>query len=107
MTDQSAPPEPDVAPEELLHGCPVETRQGQTVVFATTDTYAPLMDALVDEGFEMCVDLTAADYLTHPGRTLPAATVAERFELVVNLIDLRQARRARVRVQVPEADPVV
>ena len=32
---------------------------------------------------------------------------AERFEVVVNLIDLRQARRLRVRVQVPGDDPSV
>jgi NADH-quinone oxidoreductase subunit C len=107
MTDQSAPPEPDVAPEELLHGCPFETRLGQAVVFATTETYPALMDALVDEGYEMCVDLTATDYLTHPGRRLPAGMTAERFELVVNLLDLRQARRLRIRVQVPEDEPVL
>ncbi len=107
MTDQSAPPEPDVAPEELLHGCPVDTRQGQTIVFATIDAYAALMDALVDDGYEVCVDLTAVDYLDHPGRSLPAGITAERFEVVVNLLDLRQARRLRVRVQVPADDPVV
>jgi NADH-quinone oxidoreductase subunit C len=107
VTDQSAPPEPEVAPEELLHGCPVDTRQRQTIVVATVDTYAALMDALVDDGYEMCVDLTAVDYLDHPGRSLPAGMAAERFEVVVNLLDLRQARRLRVRVQVPADDPVV
>jgi NADH-quinone oxidoreductase subunit C len=107
VTDESAPPQPDVAPEELLHGCPVDTRQGQAIVFATTETYGPLMDALVDEGYEMCVDLTGVDYLGHPGRALPPGMAAERFEVVVNLLDLRQARRLRVRVQVPENEPVV
>ncbi|HKA04777.1 MAG TPA: NADH-quinone oxidoreductase subunit C [Acidimicrobiales bacterium] len=107
MTDESAPPQPDVAPEKLLHGCPVANRQGQDIVFATVDSYAPLMDALVDEGFEVCIDVTAVDYLGHPGRSLPAGITAERFELVVNLLDLRQPRRLRVRVQVPEADAVV
>jgi NADH-quinone oxidoreductase subunit C len=31
---------------------------------------------------------------------------AERFEVVVNLLSLSQARRVRVRLQVPEADAV-
>jgi NADH-quinone oxidoreductase subunit C len=107
VTEESAPPEPDVAPEELLHGCPVDTRQGQAIAFATVDNYAPLMDALVDEGYEVCVDVTAADYLGHPGRSLPAGITAERFEVVVNLLDLRHARRLRVRVQVPGDAAVV
>jgi len=106
VTEQS-PPEPDASPRELVHGCPVDVRLGQSIIFATTDTYAPLMDALVDDGYEMCVDLTAADYLGHPGRSLPDGMTPERFEVVANLLDLRQAQRVRVRVQVPEADPVV
>ncbi|MFM9121940.1 MAG: NADH-quinone oxidoreductase subunit C, partial [Actinomycetota bacterium] len=64
--------------------------------------------ALRDEGFEMCVDLTAVDYLTHPGRALPAevvdSIVLERFEVVVNLLSLSQRRRVRLRVQVSESD---
>ena len=31
----------------------------------------------------------------------------ERFEVVVNLLDIRQRRRVRVRVQVPEGDAVL
>ena len=33
--------------------------------------------------------------------------MAERFEVVVNLLDLRARRRLRIRVQVPESDPVL
>ena len=55
----------------------------------------------------MCVDLCAVDYLTHPGRRLPDGVGAERFEVVVNLLSLSRQQRARVRVQVPEADPTV
>jgi NADH-quinone oxidoreductase subunit C len=111
MSDPSAPPEPDVTEQEpeaeLLHGCPVRTTLGQQIVFATPETYPDLMDKLVDDGYEMCIDLCGVDYLTHPGRTLPDGVAAERFEVVVNLLDLRQARRLRVRVQVPEGDLVV
>jgi len=106
VTEQS-PPEPEVAPPELVHGCPLDVRQGQSIVFATTERYEPLMAALVDDGYEMCADLTAVDYLDHPGRSLPDGVAPERFEVVVNLLDLRRARRVRIRVQVPEGDPVV
>jgi len=58
-------------------------------------------------GFELCADLCAVDYLSHPGRALPDGVAAERFEVVVNLVSLSQKRRARIRVQVPEADPSV
>jgi NADH-quinone oxidoreductase subunit C len=60
-----------------------------------------------DGGFEMCADVCAVDYLTHPGRALPDGVAPERFEVVVNLLSLSQKRRVRVRVQVPEGDPVV
>jgi NADH-quinone oxidoreductase subunit C len=62
------------------------------------------MRALVDEGYHMCADLTAVDFLTHPGRPLPAGITPERFEVVVNLLDPAAARRLRVRVQVPADD---
>jgi len=55
----------------------------------------------------VCVDLCGVDYLTHPGRHLPEGLDPERFEVVVNLLDLGAARRLRVRVQVPESEPVV
>jgi NADH-quinone oxidoreductase subunit C len=60
-----------------------------------------------DGGFEMCADLCAVDYLTHPARRLPEGVHPERFEVVVNLLSLSQARRVRVRVQVPEGDATV
>jgi NADH-quinone oxidoreductase subunit C len=112
VTDQTPPDEPAVddgtAPgPELVFGCPVEDRLGQQVVFASPEQYLALMKNLVDDGYEVCTDLCAVDYLTHPGRTLPAGVEPERFEVVVNLIDLGRPRRLRVRVQVPEGDPVL
>jgi NADH-quinone oxidoreductase subunit C len=93
----------DAAPEpELLHGCAVSDSRGQWVVHPTRDQYLPLLRALLDDGFHQCIDLTAVDYLTHPGRTLPAGLAPERFEVVLNLLDLEGHRRIRVRVQVPE-----
>jgi NADH-quinone oxidoreductase subunit C len=38
---------------------------------------------------------------------MPATVSAERFEVVVNLLDMTDRRRVRLRVQVPEADASV
>jgi len=77
------------------------------VAFPPRDRYHDLVTAYRDSGFEMCADLCAVDYLSHPGRRLPDGVVPERFEVVVNLLSLSAKRRARVRVQVPAGDPVV
>ncbi|CAB4662902.1 unannotated protein [freshwater metagenome] len=93
--------------QELVHGCPSVESFGQKVVFVDRDKYVSVVKALVTDGFEVCVDLTGVDYLTHSGRTLPAGITAERFEVVVNLLSLEQRERLRLRVQVPESDPVL
>jgi NADH-quinone oxidoreductase subunit C len=90
---------------ENLHGCITGESRGQTVVFPTPDQYLPLMRRLLDDGYEMCVDLTAVDYLGFPDRTLPEDIVAERFELVVNLLSFSGLGRLRVRVQLPGDEP--
>ncbi|MGH9091275.1 MAG: NADH-quinone oxidoreductase subunit C [Acidimicrobiales bacterium] len=82
-------------------------RRTHEVAFPPRDRYHELVAAYRDGGFELCSDLCAVDYLAHPGRALPDGVAPERFEVVVNLLSLSQKRRVRVRVQVPEADPVV
>jgi len=77
------------------------------VAFPARDRYYEMISAYREAGFELCSDLCAVDYLSHPGRSLPDGVEAERFEVVVDLTSLSQRRRARVRVQVPEADAVV
>ncbi len=77
------------------------------LAFPSRETYRRMVVAFKDAGFEMCADLCAVDYLTHPGRTLPDGVPPERFEVVVNLVSLSRRQRVRVRVQVPEADPVL
>ena len=67
--------------------------------------YLTTVKTLADEGYAMCVDLTAVDYLERPDRQLSdGVEVAQRFEVVVNLLDLGNRRRLRLRVQVPEDD---
>ena len=77
------------------------------LAFPHRETYHQMVSAFRDAGFEMCADLCAADYLTHPGRTLPDGVAPERFEVVVNLLSLSVRQRVRIRVQVPESDPLV
>jgi NADH-quinone oxidoreductase subunit C len=73
---------------------------------ARADYYGAVADQRAG-GFELCSDLCAVDYLRHPGRPLPDGVAPERFEVVVNLLSLSAKRRVRLRVQVPESDPVV
>jgi NADH-quinone oxidoreductase subunit C len=82
-------------------------RSVSQLAFPHRETYAQMVRAFRDAGFETCADLCAVDYLTHPGRTLPEGVKAERFEVVVNLLSLSMRQRIRIRVQVPENDPVV
>jgi NADH-quinone oxidoreductase subunit C len=110
MSD-TATPETDAAdapPEPVsMHGCPVSDSRGQVVVHPTREQYVGVVKALADEGYAMCVDLCGVDYLNHPDRPLPDSIAPERFEVVVNLLDLTNRRRLRLRVQVPAADPTV
>lgn len=79
----------------------------QDVRFVARDQYLDTAKALVDEGYAVCVDLCGVDYLEHRDRALPDDIVGERFEIVVNLLDIRERRRVRLRVQVPEDDPTL
>ena len=97
----------EVEQVELLHGAPVSESRGQRVVHPDRAQYITVLKKLLDEGYVMCSDLTAVDYLTHPGRDLPAGIAAERFELVLNLTSITTRDRMRVRVQIPEGDAVV
>jgi len=98
-------PGDDETEPERHAGALVTRSRGQEVLHATRETYLETVEALKEEGFVMCVDVTATDYLERPVRELPAEIAPERFELVVNLVSMEPARRVRLRVQVPEADP--
>jgi len=89
---------------EVLHECVLGNSHGQQVLFVPKDRYIATLRKLIDDSYTMCVDLTAVDFLTHPGRTLPEAITPERFEIVVNLLSMRDRTRLRLRTQVSEAD---
>ncbi|MGH9148974.1 MAG: NADH-quinone oxidoreductase subunit C [Acidimicrobiales bacterium] len=77
------------------------------LAFPARPDYLAMVAAFRDRGFAMLCDLCAVDYLTHPGRPLPDGMAPERFEVVVNLASLAPPGRARIRVQVPGADPTL
>jgi NADH-quinone oxidoreductase subunit C len=89
----------------LLHGCPLTQSRGQAVIHVPPSEYGRVLRALVDDGYTMCVDLTAVDYFAEPRRELPDGVVGERFEVVLNLLSMEHRARLRVRVQVPADDP--
>lgn len=100
-TESDAP-----VPTEMAHGVPVTRPRGETVLHPDRDGYLSLITSLRAEGYWLCVDLCAVDYFGYTApRGLPHEVTAERFEVVVNLLDPTARTRVRVRVQVPETDP--
>ena len=100
------PTSPD--PDEL-YGQSVTWSRGQAVIHVERTALADVVAFLRnDEGFDVCVDVTAVDYLTYTSdRALPDGVEPERFEVVVNLRSFGPGGRVRIRVQVPESDAVV
>ncbi len=92
---------------ELLYDMPKTISHGQTVLHPTRENYASLLKKLHDDGYLMIVDLCGVDYLKHFDREIAPGIQAERFEVVVNLINHRERSRLRLRIQVPETDPVM
>lgn len=90
-----------------LDGIAAVDSGGQEVLFPPIERYLELVEALRNAGFEMCADLCAVDYLRHLDRRLPEGVVPERFEVVVNLLSIEHHQRVRIRLQVPEAEPLV
>jgi len=93
---------------ELLHGVPVSDSRGQVVLHPSRDEYVGLVALLRESGYWICVDLCGVDYLGYgPQRNLPAGVTAERFEVVVGILNHTDRTRLRLRVQVPESDAQV
>ena len=108
MTNDVAPATPDsfAATVQELVDLPVSFSRGQEVLHPSRDRVVETARQLKAAGFETCADLCAVDYLSaQVGRVLPDAVLAERFEVVTNLLSIQHRRRIRLRVQVPESDP--
>jgi NADH-quinone oxidoreductase subunit C len=100
--DTDAPSEPDTR-----YGVQVTSSRGQTVLHPTREQLVDLVrDLRDDEGFRVCVDVTAVDYIAYKApRDLPPGVTGERFEVVVGLLSHATRERLRLRVQVPAGDP--
>ena len=88
----------------VAYGCPLGDGHGQTVLHPNREQYVDVVKTLADDGYTMVVDLCGVDFLEYLNRPLPAGVDPERFEVVVNLLDITNRRRVRLRVQVPEDD---
>jgi NADH-quinone oxidoreductase subunit C len=101
-TDEAAEPE-----AETRNGVLVTRSRGQVVLHPSREQLVDLVrDLRDDEGFRVCTDVTAVDYLTYAaGRALPAGVDPQRYEVVVGLLSHQGRERLRLRVQVPADDP--
>jgi NADH-quinone oxidoreductase subunit C len=90
-----------------LHGVLLTDSRGQRVLHPGRDELVDLVRRLRDdEGFRVCIDLTAVDYVAYRAdRGLPPGVEPERFEVVVGLLSHAGRERLRLRVQVPADDP--
>lgn len=103
---------PEAQPEqgETILGCPVSdgVGPGQRVMYVERDRWREVAVGLLNDGWNMCVDITAVDYLTYQGRrTLPAGVVAQRYEVVAAFVSHERRERIRARAQVPADDPTI
>ena len=96
----------EIAPETLFDTL-LTVSHGQSVLHPGREAYAALLATLHGAGYHSVIDLCGVDYLADPARQLPPGVIPERFEVVVNLINHRERSRLRLRVQVPESDPVL
>jgi NADH-quinone oxidoreductase subunit C len=108
-TEEASESDDDGVPEpERRYGCLVSSGLDMAVLHPERDQWLPTMGALFSDGFDMCIDLTAVDYLTYDGqRRLPAGIEPERFEVVASFLCFERRERIRTKVQVPADDAVV
>ncbi len=93
---------------EMAFGCVVTYSRGQKVLHTVKDQWFSVAEALLADGYRMCIDLTAVDYLTYKGhRSLPGGITPERFEVVAIFANFDSRDRLRVRTQVSVDDPTI
>ena len=106
-TEEAEAPEVEEPQAPERHGVPQTDSLGQEVLHPSREQYHDVVAALRDEGYHVCLDVTAVDYVAHPHRSTAPGVDPERFELVTQLHDHENRRRVRLRVQVPADDPTV
>lgn len=100
-------PEPEPEPE-TAYGALVTWSRGQRVIHPAREEWLATAKALLADGWNMCVDVTAVDYLAyHAERDLPPGVEPERFEVVASFVSHSRRERLRARAQVPASDPSI
>lgn len=93
---------------ETAYGCPITYSRQQRVVHPASTDWQRLALDLLEDGWDMCIDLTAVDYSAHEGRRdVPAGVSPERFEVVASFLSYGRRERLRARAQVAESDPSI
>jgi len=81
--------------------------RGERVVFLPPHLLQEVAEQLRLDGFEMCVDLAGADYLDYWDRDMGSwQGEPTRYEVVVNLVNMKTPGRIRLRVPIEEEDAV-
>jgi NADH-quinone oxidoreductase subunit C len=94
--------------QEHEYGVPVSYSRGQKVLHPSREQWREVAEDLVNDGWDMCVDVTATDYLTFSHRReLIAGINPERYEVVANFVSFGRRARLRMRAQVPGSEPVI
>lgn len=78
----------------------------ESILLGRSD-YLSTIEARHQKGYIYLADLTCVDYLNNDTRAAEDGLELERFELVVNLRSFAPPAILRLRVQVPEDNPVV
>ena len=97
----------DISIGETMYEVPISKSRGQVVLHPAREQYLDTISKLLEDGFRVCIDITAVDYLENPERDVPSSIALERFEVVVNLLSHTKKDRVRIRVQIPETDPII
>jgi NADH-quinone oxidoreductase subunit C len=107
MTDATPTPETDAveglsAPfdglAEAFPSAEFSAPHGQRVARVPREDLVGFVESCRDAGFDVFVDLCAVDYLRRP---------PHRFEVVINLLSIRDALRLRILVGVPGSEPTI
>ncbi len=94
--------------DETAYGCLVTWSRDQKVIHVERERWLEVATTMLGDGWNMCVDLTAVDYLQYQiDRRLPPSIVGERFEVVASFISHQRRERIRARTQVPADDPTI
>jgi NADH-quinone oxidoreductase subunit C len=98
----------DPGPEVGPFGCQESMARGERVIYPAREQWQEIAQALLDDGWNMCIDLTAIDYLTYnASRNLPDGVEPERFEVMAAFINHTTGERLRARAQVPADDTTI